>query len=188
MTAAERKDQVRRLALARRARLTPDERSTKAEAIHATVRDLPELAGDGPVVAYVGVRTEVPTEALLRWVLEQGRTLALPTVADDGTMRAAPVSSLEELSPGYRGIPEPRHAFPIDPAEAAVAIVPGVAFDARGGRLGYGGGFFDRFLAAAPDVLRVGLCFDVQVVDDLPQEEHDERVGVVVTEDRILRA
>ena len=68
-------------------------------------------------------------------------------------------------------------------------VVPGVAFDARGGRLGYGGGFYDRFLASAGEgAIRIGICFEVQVVDEVPMAGHDLRVDAVVTEQRVLRA
>jgi 5-formyltetrahydrofolate cyclo-ligase len=140
------------------------------------------------VLAFVSISSEVPTSMLLGATLEAGKTLLLPYVAEDGALRAAAVSSLAELQPGYRGIPEPRARLPVDPASAGVIVAPGVAFDARGGRLGYGGGFYDAFLRAAAGVPRVGICFEVQLVDEVPMAEHDERVDVVVTEERVVRA
>jgi 5-formyltetrahydrofolate cyclo-ligase len=73
-------------------------------------------------------------------------------------------------------------------SRAGVAIVPGVAFDERGGRLGYGGGFYDRYLEAiAGGVPVIGYCFDVQIVDDVPRAAHDRTVNVIVTERRVVR-
>ena len=103
-------------------------------------------------------------------------------------MRAAEVGSLAELEPGFKGILEPRTRMPVDPSTADVVIVPGVAFDARGNRLGYGGGFYDSFLSECGDVPRIGVCFEVQVVDEVPVAEHDLPVDVIVTESRTIEA
>jgi 5-formyltetrahydrofolate cyclo-ligase len=188
MRADQRKDAIRRVVLARRAGMDPGERAARAKALIDRLIALPEVEAADPVLAYVGVRSEVPTDALLERVLAGGRRVLLPTVGEDGTMRAAMISSLRDLAPGYRGIPEPRARFPVDPGLAGIVIAPGVAFDARGGRLGYGGGFYDRFLASAPGVARVGICFEIQIVDEVPMAEHDEPVDIVVTEERVQRA
>jgi 5-formyltetrahydrofolate cyclo-ligase len=101
---------------------------------------------------------------------------------------AALAASLNER--GVRVVqPEARRgaALPIEPGEVDVVVVPGVAFTADGQRLGQGGGWYDRFLAALrDDAVAIGVCFDVQIVDDLPVEAHDRRVHVVVTERRVL--
>lgn len=187
MDARARKDALRRLALARRGRMDPAERARRGAAAVDAALALPEVASADPVFAFVAIASEIPTEMLLRAVLGSGRVLLVPYVADDGALRAAPVGSLEELGPGYRGIPEPRARIPVDPAAAGVAIVPGVAFAPDGARLGYGGGFFDAFLRTMPAVPRVGICYDAQIVEAIPTEEHDEPVDVVVTEERVIR-
>lgn len=181
------KDTIRRMALARRARLDPADRSARGAAIVDRLLDLPEVAEADPILAFASVRSEVPTDRLIGAVLASGRTLLLPYVADDGSLRAAPVTSLDDLRPGFAGIPEPRARLRLVPADPAVIVVPGVAFDERGGRLGYGGGFYDRFLASAPPVPRIGVCFEAQVFPEIPIEPHDERVDIVVTEERVLR-
>lgn len=101
-------------------------------------------------------------------------------------MRVAEITSIDDLVPGYRGIREPARKEPASEVDAA--IVPGVAFDERGGRLGYGGGFFDRFLESLdPGVPVVGVCFDAQIVEEVPREPHDRAVDLVVTERRVIR-
>lgn len=185
---AARKQTLRRLALARRARLSPEERTARGSALIERLLELPEIGAATSVLAFVSISTEVPTEPLLRAILASGKRLLLPFVADDGSMKAAAIASLDELEPGYRGIPEPASREPV-PATAADAIVlPGVAFDERGGRLGYGGGFYDRFLSAASGRPLIGICFEAQLVDEVPMLEHDRRVDVVVTEGRTIRA
>jgi len=188
MEISARKATIRRLVLSRRGQLDQDERVARGNALIERLLDLPEVSEADPVLAFVSISSEVPTTMLLEGVLAKRKRLLLPYVADDGALRAAAISSLRELEPGYRGIPEPRARLPVSPDAAGVVIVPGVAFDVRGGRLGYGGGFYDVFLRAASKVPRVGICFEVQIVDEIPHEDHDERVDVIVTEDRVIRA
>ncbi|MBI4730077.1 MAG: 5-formyltetrahydrofolate cyclo-ligase [Acidobacteria bacterium] len=187
MEARSRKDVVRRLALARRARLSLAARAAASAAIAGRLLALPEVAGARTLLAFASTAREVATDAILAAALRDGRVVLLPTVTGPGEMRAAPIRSLDDLAPGYRGIREPGRVEPADPAAADVAIVPGVAFDARGARLGHGGGFYDRLLAAIPRrVPRVGVAFEVQVVDEVPEEPDDQRVDVIVTEARVL--
>jgi 5-formyltetrahydrofolate cyclo-ligase len=182
-----RKATVRRLVLAARSRLSAGERSAAGEAVAERLADLPELQGARAVLGFASFGAELPTDPVMAWVLASGRRLLMPYV-DGAGLRATEVASVEELAPGYRGIREPVHRVAIDASEADVILVPGVAFDASGRRLGYGGGFYDAFLAGierrAP---RVGLCFDLQIVDDVPTEDEDEAVDVIVTPERVLR-
>jgi 5-formyltetrahydrofolate cyclo-ligase len=184
---AQRKATLRRLVLARRAALGPAERIAAAGAVADALLALPEVRAAPVVLGFVPFGTEIPLEPALERVLASGKRLLVPYV-DGERLRAAAVASLEELAPGFRGIREPVRRTPVDPGEAGVVLVPGVAFDATGRRLGYGGGFYDAFLAAlgrgAP---RVGVCFDVQVVEEVPAGPGDERVDVVVTERRVIR-
>lgn len=187
MDATVRKQTIRRLTLARRARLSVDDRSAAATALVARTLALDEIVTSRSILAFVSISTEVPTEDLLKAILDSGRTLLLPYVADDGAMRASVVGSLSELEPGYRGIPEPRSRVPVAADSADAIIIPGVAFDEHGGRLGYGGGFYDRFLAAAHGVSRIGICFETQMVEEIPMLEHDRSVNIVVTDQRTIR-
>ena len=137
-------------------------------------------------MGYASFGTELSTDRVMERVLAAGKRLIVPYV-DEGRLRAAEVRAPEELAPGYRGIREPVERAAID-AAADVVLVPGVAFDAGGRRLGYGGGFYDAYLAELGDgAVRIGLCFDVQVVESVPSGDHDERVGLIVTERRVIR-
>jgi 5-formyltetrahydrofolate cyclo-ligase len=181
-----RKQVVRRTALTRRARLTERERDDAAGRIAERALELPELAGASSVLGYASFGSEVPTDPLLGRLLGSGVRLLLPWV-DGERLRAAEVGSLEELAPGFRGIREPSGRVPVDPDVDAV-LVPGVAFDAAGRRLGYGGGFYDSLLRTlAPGVSRIGLCFEVQIVDEVPADPDDQPVDIVVTDARTLR-
>ena len=187
MSSPARKDTLRRLVLASRGRIDPQERVDQGAACVQRLLGLDEISAAERVLAYVSVGSELRTGTLLEALLSRGSTLLLPYVADDGMLRASEIRSTAGLAPGYRGIPEPRARMPVDPARADVVVVPGVAFDARGGRLGFGGGFYDRFLQACGDATRIGICFECQVVDEVPLEDHDQRMDIVVTPDRVIR-
>ena len=181
------KDTVRRLALLARSRVPPEAIDDAARDAATLVAGLPEIERARVVLAFASFGREIPTDPLLERLLSAGKSVVLPYVdAADGAMRAAAIRSLDDLVPGYRGIREPSERLPAAAVEAAV--VPGVAFDARGGRLGYGGGFYDRYLEdIAGGVPIIGVCFDVQVVDEVPVEAHDRRVDIVATERRVIR-
>ena len=182
-----RKASIRRLVLARRARLDEVEREAAGSAVALAVAALPEVSAARAVLGFASFGTELPTDATMEAVLASGKRLLLPYV-DGRRLCAAAVGSIDELAPGYRGIREPVVRTPLDPAAADVVLVPGVAFDRRGRRLGYGGGFYDGFLAEIPrKIPRIGLSFDLQVVEDVPIEDSDEAVDVVVTERRVIR-
>jgi 5-formyltetrahydrofolate cyclo-ligase len=187
MDLAARKATARRLVLARRGQVTPEQRAAAATAVSGRIAALAELAKARTILGFASFGAELPTDPVMQWVLNSGRRLLAPYV-DGPELRATEVRSLEDLAPGYRGIREPVERTPLDPAEAAAVLVPGVAFDERGRRLGYGGGFYDAFLAGidlrAP---RVGLCLDVQIVDEVPAGEDDQPVDVIVTPERVIR-
>jgi 5-formyltetrahydrofolate cyclo-ligase len=155
----------------------------EAEArIHAHVQALPELAEPRTVLAYASIRSEVSTGALLDALAERGHTLVLPRVEADGSLTAR---MLEGVAPGFGGILEPS-APAIPWGSIEVALVPGVAFDRAGHRLGYGGGYFDRALVAFAGTA-VGLAFRCQVVDEVPTSAHDVDIDVLVTEEGASR-
>lgn len=188
MDPISRKDALRRSALSRRTRMGPIDRADASAAALARLLELPEVAQAETIVTSVSIRSEISTAGLIEHALSSPQIrLLLPFVAEDGSLAATWVTSLAELAPGYRGIPEPRARLPVSPAEADVIVLPGVAFDEACNRLGYGGGFFDGFLAAAPRPARIGLCFECQIVDEVPVLEHDEPMDIVVTEDRVIR-
>lgn len=153
-----------------------------------------DLSGHPPknVFAYAAVPPEAPTSALIETLWRLGTTVCLPRLnkARPGDMEAVPVVSWDELVPGpYFGILQPSEdGVPLHPAEMDLIVVPGVGFDQMGRRLGQAGGYYDRMLARVPStVVRLGWAFAVQLVDELPEEPHDERVDVLVTEQGIVK-
>jgi 5-formyltetrahydrofolate cyclo-ligase len=150
---------------------------------------LPELATAPTVMAYWSFGSEVPTGALVAVLHARGVRVILPRIEDGGLVPRAYVPGDPTTGTTF-GAREPgAGAECVDPAAIDVVITPGLGFDRRGRRVGYGGGFYDRFFrTAAPDASRVGLAFAVQVLDDeLPAGHADLPVHTVVTEREVIR-
>jgi 5-formyltetrahydrofolate cyclo-ligase len=188
--AAERKRALRAEITAARARLSPAEREALSRAVADRVVSLPAFAGASTLALYPAMGAEVSTAEIARRALAGGKRLAWPRLAP-GTLALAFAACLpEELVPGPLGTREPPPGAPaVAVAEIDCVIVPGVAFDAGGWRLGRGRGHYDATLAALrPGAVRVGLAFEVQLVAEVPREAHDAPLDAVVTERRVALA
>ncbi|HBQ63492.1 MAG TPA: 5-formyltetrahydrofolate cyclo-ligase [Clostridiales bacterium] len=143
------------------------------------------------VMGYMPVRKEVPVKGILTELLSMGASVCFPVVISDVQMEAYPVDSLEApcFRPGRYGIPEPLTTgrTPLDPATLDLILVPGVAFSYDGTRLGYGAGYYDRFMKRlSSHCLRVGLAFECQVVPEIPAMPYDIPVDLILTEKRLI--
>jgi 5-formyltetrahydrofolate cyclo-ligase len=146
-----------------------------------------EFAAAVSIAAYVPVRGETGTEKLLLSVLRERKRLLLPVVRGD-RMIFREIGSLETLCPGSFGIPEPPESCPEREAgNADLVIVPGVAFDRLGRRVGYGKGYYDRFLHGLEGNGRfIGFCYDFQLLDEIAGEPHDVLMDWVITDRRVI--
>ena len=189
MGARERKRALRDRLKEVRAGIDADDRERWSKAIESAVIELPEVAEATTVMAFASFGTEVSTAGLVDRLRAAGKRVHLPFVVAPEVMEAAEVLADAGLVPSTYGPREPEGLEPVDPRAIDVILVPGLGFDEGGRRLGYGGGFYDRFRRRLrPDAVRVGLAFDVQVVGEpIPVRPSDEVVEVVVTERRVLR-
>jgi len=186
------KADLRRTLLARRRALPETWVQEASQAIQAAIMALPAFEQAREVLLYMAVRNEVRTNLLLDTLLRRGARVLLPRceVGNTGAMHLACLTCSEELRPGSYGIPEP------DPARCAriedfapdMALVPGVAFDRQGRRLGHGGGYYDRLLAspALARTLLLAPAYAFQVLDELPVEPWDRPVHCLITENDII--
>ena len=131
------------------------------------------------VYSYLPYNQEVRTVPILERAIADGKAVAVPKVYGD-TMRFVYITDLTQIAPGYAGIPEPVADEPVADDPTALVLMPGLAFDPQGHRIGYGGGFYDRFLEAEPQHPTVALCYDFQLLPHLETEEHDIPVDCVV--------
>jgi len=187
---ADKRTTLRTNILAARDGLPAEARHQKSRIITERLLALPEFAGARSVFAYVSFRSEVETRDLIAHCLHKGVVVSVPlTLPAEHRLRPYAITDpSRDLAPGYCGIPEPLQTLPlVDPASIEMVVVPGSVFDARGGRLGYGGGYYDRFLqGAAPQALRIGLAFDLQVVTAVPLKSHDQQLDYLITETRTI--
>lgn len=178
------KTALRRTALAARRDLTHEERVAASERAAQRLLALPEIWRSHTVLLYAPMQDEIDPLRGLDRLQERNIEVLLPRVRDDD-IELARLQRPADLVAGFRGIREPAGPA-IDPAIVDAAVVPGVAFDLDGGRLGHGGGHYDRLLSRLPDdTVRVGLAFSCQIVPRVPHESFDEVVDIVVT-DRAL--
>ena len=177
--------------------LTPDERHAAETAIYKSLFSLPVWREAVTVCGYISVRGELNTHPILERAAAEGKRIALPvtvTSAREGRMvfRALPNGDFDRLTPARFGIPEPDESCPaLTHADLtrALILVPALAFDEAGYRLGWGGGYYDRFLdnlrEADIPVATVGLVFSACRAELLPREDHDIPVHTVIDERRI---
>jgi 5-formyltetrahydrofolate cyclo-ligase len=185
------KGSLRATLLAARSALAPGIRAEASQAIADRLWALPRFQEGRIVALYASVGAEVETLVIARRALEAGKRVLWPLAAEgpDRSLRFAACPP-EALRPGPLGAPEPPPGSPAVSLEALdCVLVPGVAFDGQCRRLGRGGGYYDATLAGLPErTFRVGLCFEIQVVEAVPVDPHDVRLHAVVTERQVLTA
>lgn len=183
------KKRVRSLVLARRAALTEKERREKSLQIAEQVLSLPEYEQAQTVMLFLNFRDEVETTGLAEETLKRGKRLVLPRCAPQGVLIPALVRDLSrDIEPGTWGIREPKRdtLVEVDPTSIDLVIVPGAAFDEQGNRLGYGGGYYDRFFKRIrPEVPRVAIAFQTQILPEVPVGEYDQKISILVTEEGV---
>ena len=184
---SESKEEIRARIAAVRKSLPKEKISSDSSLIAEKLYLLREYENADIIFIYNGYSSEVQTAGIINQALAAGKTVALPKVQQDGYMEFFTISDLSDLKPGFRGIMEPdgsdpTHIFP------DIMIIPGLAFDIFGNRLGHGKGYYDRYLSTIPNTVTVGLAFDEQIVSSIPAEITDVRIGTIITPTRIIKA
>jgi 5-formyltetrahydrofolate cyclo-ligase len=187
----DRKRYIRRSIHAVRRGLPEAERLARSRRVWERVAALSCYQHARVVLGYMAFDHEVLTDGLMQQAMASGKQLVLPMVLGDRQGLALyAIADLErDVAPGYRGIlePQPPRTRAVTPDTLELALIPGVAFDLRGGRLGFGVGFYDRLLSELPrDIPTVGLAFDFQVIPRLPLQPHDMLLDAIATETRII--
>ncbi len=182
------KQPLRQQLLAWRRGLSPDVLHEASRAIAGGIGALPEVRAARVVALYQALRNEIEMEPLWRELVLAGKQVLFPRI-HPGTRQLAfaLVDDPAELEVGALGVRQPPASRDVPLGSIDLIVVPALAFDAEGRRLGRGGGYYDATLAAHPAALRVGPCLEAALLDEVPAEVHDEAVDVVVTEARVLR-
>ncbi len=180
------KEFLRRCLLRRRKSLSPLFVQKKSKVIVNHLLENPITFFARRVAFYYPIDNEVNLLDLARIFLEKGKVVLFPRSKED-TLEFFEVRSLSDMRSGRFGIPEPiPQSLPVSLKEIDLFFVPGVAFGIEGSRIGYGKGFYDRVLCRVERMKRVGVCYDFQLLSVIPYEDHDMKMGSIVTESGII--
>lgn len=165
--------------------MSKEEIDDKSNKITERLISMSEYENAKRIYAYVSYNQEVSTAGFIRKAIADGKCVLVPRVYGD-IMKYHVIKSLNELKPGAYGILEPDNDITDDVFEGFM-LLPGLAFDEKKHRMGYGGGFYDKYLSEHKNHFKVALAYDFQVFDNIPAEEFDVPADVIVTEDRVIR-
>lgn len=180
------KSYIRKTLIKLRDEISEELREEKDEAIYERIINSDEYKKSKLLFVFVSYGSEVDTHKLINHALYSGKRVCVPKVIDKvNGMKAVEIRCWSDLIEGYRGILEPelKETSVVEEKAIDLVIVPGVAFDINGGRLGYGGGFYDRFLLKLKDECHIiAVCYKEQVVNELPMDEHDIKINCIITD------
>lgn len=173
------KKELRRTIRERKRAMTEEEIVSRSEKLGLLFAQSDAYKAARTIYGYLPYNQEVRTVPMLEQALKDGKKVAVPKVYGD-EMKFLYLDDLTKVSKGYAGIPEPIDDKPVADDETALVLMPGLAFDPQGHRIGYGGGFYDKFLAAEPNHPTLALCYEFQMLPKLDTEEHDIPVDTVL--------
>ena len=182
------KAEVREACLCQRTSLGEKERQRKSQIIQQKLMDLPEFQRSQTVMLFLNFRDEVETTAMAEATIAAKKRLVLPRCAAHNVLLPIEVRDLtQDIEPGTYGIREPKLSLGVvEPSEIDLIIVPGSGFDLQGNRLGYGGGYYDRFfMLLKPLTPKIALSFECQVIEQVPTDKHDAKMTMLITENKV---
>lgn len=188
----ETKSSIRKRILNLRNSIPLNECSNKSMAVMQNILSLSQIQTAEYILCYASYKSEVKTGKLMEEFIKRGKQIYLPRVSGE-EMDFYHITSPMDLTEGYKGIPEPSirctdvftKEIWNENKEHVVMLIPGAAFSETGARIGYGKGYYDRYLERIPCAERIALCYEMQIVEDIPVDEHDIPVSVIVTEEKI---
>ncbi len=192
------KKRIREKLLKQRDAIPLDLKLRKEASIEKRLFELDVFRNARTLLMYVSFRSEVGTTGFLQDILDLGKRLVLPVVdRRHSELKLYEIKNINELQPGYMGIPEPvvMQSRRVTLKDIELVVLPGTGFDTRGNRLGYGGGYYDRLLSYESRKLSrtdhlittVALAFEEQIGDNIPAEPHDIKVDMIVTDERLIQ-
>ena len=181
------KDHIRQTIKQKRLALSSNEVQRRSRSVFQRLMKSNFYQNAQSIACYVSVQNEVDTHNLIQIALKNGKQIGVPVTDPDGHMAFQAISSLDILHPVHFGLLEPpRDAnTEIPPESFDLILLPGLAFDDRGNRIGSGGGYFDRFLSTIP-AHTAALSYDFQILDQIPTDSHDIRLDYIITESRVI--
>ena len=180
-----RKKEIRHEVRLIKKKTTKDEQMAVGQKICEKLIQMPEFKQAKSISIYVAYNQEVPTIPIIQQALELGKKVASPIV-ENGEIEFYCYDSIESLKEGEYGILEPTKELGI-PGNDSLIIMPGVAFDKNRNRIGYGGGYYDRYLAKHPNSTTIAIAYDFQIYDEFDAEEKDYRPQKILTEKQLIQ-
>lgn len=160
----------------------------KSLRIYHRLIDMPAYQLARCIACYVSIKNEVDTRMVIPNAIGDGKQVGVPVTREDGDMDFQAIAGLSDLRPVHYGlrepVPDPQKV--LLPHTIDLILVPGIAFDRFGHRIGSGGGYYDRFLARTGAV-RIGLSYGFQIIDRVPAEPHDEKMDLIITENEVIK-
>lgn len=153
------------------------------------LKELQEIRESSTLMVFLSFGSEVVTDGLIEWGWDTGKRIVVPLCRPEGrVLTPCLIGGFDELETGHYGIREPKadRLRVVPPGEIDAVLVPAVAFDRRGYRVGYGGGYYDRFLRKVPRAARIGAVFACQIVPEVPIDRYDVQVDRIATEEGII--
>ena len=184
-TLAARKAEIRAKLKQIRTSIPAEMRTSYSETITRNLLSLAEIQCAKTIFLFISYGNEVYTHDLLKYFLNNGKTLAVPKILPTKTMIAVPFSCWQDLQPGELGILTPPGEIPYA-GNFDVAITPGLGFTPAGHRIGYGRGYYDKWFANHEVGHKIAITFEKQVLEQLPVDDHDIMMDMIVTEERII--
>lgn len=182
----EDKSSIRQVLRERKNAMTPDERLTKSRAICRNL--MPLIRDNETVMAYTSKEMEVNTVPIIQGLLDRNVPVIVPIIVkEDVSLRLSYLRDFAALVPSTFGVPEPiGNEIPAKGEDVDTIILPMLGFDRTGGRIGYGAGYYDRFLEKFPALRKIGIAFACQEIDHLPLDPTDVRMDHIITEEGIV--
>src|SRR3989344_8886632 len=179
------KSKLKESILKKRNSLPKDEILEKNKKIHDKLFGLEQYKKSRTIMFFVSFNSEVGTHGMIKEAL-MNKMVVVPKVMHH-EIEPSVIIDLDNLIPSKIGILEPIEAMKIAYKNIDLVLVPGIVFDKEGHRIGYGFGYYDKFLKKVPKAIKIGLVFDLQVIERIPKEMHDVPVDMIVTEDRVVK-
>ncbi|MEW8973496.1 MAG: 5-formyltetrahydrofolate cyclo-ligase [Tissierellaceae bacterium] len=183
------KKQIRQEILEKRRKLKNIDHKNFSETITSSVLNSSYYKNANTIMTFISFSDEVNTHDFIRKAISDGKRVTVPiTFPKTREIKASHILDFGELELGYYNILTPKKEFIrfIPPEEIDLIIVPGVAFDKNGYRVGYGGGYYDRFLSNLPNVVTIGIAFELQMIDEVPKDKFDIPVNFIFTEKKVI--
>ncbi|MGL4730571.1 MAG: 5-formyltetrahydrofolate cyclo-ligase [Clostridium sp.] len=184
------KKDLRKEILKIRDELNVDEKKCKDKDIFQKLINAKEFKNSNNVFIFVSYKSEVDTHEIIKYCFEIGKKVFVPKVKNSyGDMGAFHINSFNQLKNGYMGILEcDETAKEVEKEEIDLVVMPGAVFDLEGGRIGYGGGFYDKFLNDLNSkCFKIALAYDFQILDKIPTEKHDVKPDAIISNEGVIK-